>query len=35
VHATALALEEPDGDPVLTTRCDHCGRSDEDLAEAV
>jgi hypothetical protein len=35
VHATALELEEPEGEPVLTTRCDQCGRSDEDLAEAI
>jgi hypothetical protein len=35
VHATAIELEEPEGEPVLTTRCDQCGRSDEDLAEAV
>jgi hypothetical protein len=33
VHATAL--EDPDTNPVITTRCDQCGRSDEDLAEAV
>jgi len=35
VHATVLARGEPDDNPVITTRCDQCGRSDEDLAEAV
>ena len=36
VHATALdLLEDPDTNPVITTRCDQCGLSDEDLAEAV
>jgi hypothetical protein len=35
VHAAVLELEAPDDEPVITTRCDQCGRSDEDLAEAV
>ncbi len=36
VHATALELlEDPAANPLITTRCDQCGRSDEDLAEAV
>ena len=35
VHATPFELEDPDIVPEITTRCDRCGRSDEDLAEAV
>ena len=35
VHASVLELEAKDDDPVITTRCDQCGRSDEDLAETV
>lgn len=35
VHASAGADEDPDGNPLVSTRCDQCGRSDEDLAEAV
>lgn len=35
VHASAGDAEDLDGNPLLSTRCDHCGRSDEDLAEAV
>jgi hypothetical protein len=35
VHATALEAGDPDDTPLITTCCDQCGRSDEDLAEAV
>jgi len=35
VHASVLEVEDPDDNPLITTRCDQCGRSDEDLAEAV
>jgi hypothetical protein len=34
VHATAGEDEDADGNPVLTTECDQCGRSEEELAEA-
>ena len=29
------AKRRPADNPLITTRCDQCGRSDEDLAEAV
>jgi hypothetical protein len=35
VHAAAGEQEDADGNFLLSTRCDRCGRSDEDLAEAV
>jgi hypothetical protein len=35
VHATAGEEEDDEGNFALSTRCDQCGRSDEDLAEAV
>jgi hypothetical protein len=35
VHASVTDVEDLEGNPVLATRCDRCGRSDEDLAEAV
>lgn len=35
VHAAAGDQEDLDGNAVVTTRCDLCGRADEDLAEAV
>jgi hypothetical protein len=35
VHAASGEAEDLDGNPILSTRCDQCGRSDEDLAEAV
>jgi len=35
VHASVLEAMDPDDAPLITTRCDQCGRSDEDLAEAV
>ena len=33
VHATAGEEQDPDGNPVLTTECDQCGRSEDELAE--
>jgi hypothetical protein len=35
LHAGVGQEEDLDGNPVLSVRCDQCGRSDEDLAEAV
>jgi len=35
VHASAGPEDDPDGNPLMSTRCDECGRSDEDLAQAV
>jgi hypothetical protein len=35
VHASVLEAEDPADNPLITTRCDQCGRCDEDLAEAV
>jgi len=31
MHATATGEEDPDGNLVLVTRCDGCGRSEDDL----
>jgi hypothetical protein len=33
VHATATGEEDADGNPVLVTGCDVCGRSDDQLDE--
>jgi hypothetical protein len=35
VHAAGGQEEDADGNAVLSTCCDQCGRSEEDLAEAV
>ena len=35
MHAATGEEEDLDGSAVVSTRCDQCGRSDEDLAEAV
>ena len=35
MHAATGEEEDLDGNAVVSTRCDQCGRSDEDLAEAV
>jgi hypothetical protein len=35
MHASLGNDEDLDGDPLLATRCDQCGRSEDDLAEAV
>jgi len=34
VHATAGEEQDENGCPVLTTECDQCGRSEDELAEA-
>jgi hypothetical protein len=31
VHAAATGNEDADGNPVVATRCDVCGRSEEQL----
>jgi hypothetical protein len=33
IHAAGGTEEDDDGNVLLTTRCDHCGRSEEELAE--
>lgn len=35
VHASAGEPGDVERDAELTTACDHCGRSDDELAEAV
>jgi hypothetical protein len=34
IHAAGSAEADPDGNPLLLTRCDRCGRSEEDEREA-
>jgi hypothetical protein len=31
IHAAAADATDADGNPLLDTRCDHCGRSEDDL----
>jgi hypothetical protein len=33
VHASATEDQDEDGNPVLITQCDQCGRSEDELAE--
>jgi hypothetical protein len=35
VHASLGEEEDLEGNALMSTRCDQCGRTDEDLAEAV
>lgn len=35
IHATAGGADDQDANPLLTTECDQCGRSEDELAEAV
>jgi hypothetical protein len=35
IHATAAGADNEDANPLLTTECDQCGRSEDELAEAV
>jgi hypothetical protein len=34
MHASETAEEDPDGNIVLVTLCDQCGRNEDQLAEA-
>ena len=33
IHAAGGVEEDEDGNVLLTTKCDHCGRSEEELEE--
>ena len=33
MHAAPMAEEDPDGNPVMLTVCDACGRSEDQLDE--
>lgn len=33
IHAERTGDEDADGNPLVVTRCDYCGRSEDDLVE--